>query len=185
MNTRPMVLIGIVVAAALSRLLPHPPNVTPIAAMALFGGAYLTNRPLAYGLPLAAMLLSDVVLGYTVYGGSVLTAQQIVVYICILATAAMGRLIRNPRSVSKVGGVTLASSLMFYVVTNFAVWASTTLYPMTWAGLVACYVGALPFFRNSLLGDIGFAALLFGGFAVLERSFPSLRESRQLAVTAR
>lgn len=184
MNTRVMVLIGIVVVAALSRLMPHPPNVTPIAAMALFGGAYLTSRPLAYGLPLAAMLLSDVVLGSTVYGGGVLTTQQLVVYVCILATAAMGRLIRNRRSVFQVGGVTLASSVLFYVVTNFAVWASTTLYPLTWAGLVTCYIAALPFFRNSLLGDMGFAVLLFGGFAVLERSFASIRERRELAVAA-
>ncbi|MBM3818918.1 MAG: hypothetical protein FJW14_07875 [Acidimicrobiia bacterium] len=74
--------------------------------------------------------------------------------------------------------------MLFYVVTNFAVWASTTLYPLTWAGLVTCYIAALPFFRNSLLGDMGFAVLLFGGFAVLERSFASIRERRELAVAA-
>jgi hypothetical protein len=185
MNTRLIVLTGIVVAAALSRLVPHPPNVTPIAAMALFGGAYVTNRKLAYVLPLVAMLLSDVVIGYTVYGGSVLTAQQLVVYLCILATAVMGRLIRNRRSVLKVGVVTLASSVMFYVVTNFAVWASGSLYPMSWAGLATCYAAALPFFRNSLLGDMGFAAVLFGGFALLETYFTSLQENREVSFASR
>ena len=179
MNTRLMVLTGIVVAAALSRLVPHPPNLTPIAAMALFGGAYVTNRKLAYVLPLGAMLLSDVLLGYTVYGGSV------VVYLCILATAVMGRLIRNRRSVLKVGVVTLASSVMFYVVTNFAVWASGSLYPMSWAGLATCYAAALPFFRNSLLGDMGFAAVLFGGFALLETYFTSLQENREVSFASR
>lgn len=184
MNTRLTVLIGIVVAAALSRLVPHLPNVTPIAAMALFGGAYLANRKLAYLLPLAAMLLSDVVLGYTVYGASVLKSQP-VVYACILATAAMGRLIRDKRSALQVGRVTLASSVMFYAVTNFAVWASGSLYPMSWAGLAACYAAAIPFFRNSLLGDMGFAAVLFSGFAVLETYFTSLQENRELSVASR
>lgn len=184
MNTRLTVLIGIVVAAALSRLVPHLPNVTPIAAMALFGGAYLANRKLAYLLPLAAMLLSDVVLGYTVYGASVLKSQP-VVYACILATAAMGRLIRDKRSALQVGRVTLASSVMFYAVTNFAVWVSSSLYPMSWAGLAACYAAAMPFFRNSLLGDMGFAAVLFSGFAVLETSCTSLQENRELSVAFR
>src|SRR5438309_10560305 len=92
------VLLGLVLVAAFSRLVPHPPNMTPIAAMALFGGAYLTNRKLAYLLPLAAMLLSDVVLGLTVYGTSMLTSQP-VVYACMVATVAMGRLIRDKRSV--------------------------------------------------------------------------------------
>jgi len=183
MNNRLMVLTAIVLAAACSRLVPHPPNVTPIAAMALFGGAYLANRKVAYLLPLAAMLLSDVVLGYTTYGASLLKSQP-VVYACILATAAMGRLIRDKRSPLQVGGLTLVSSVMFYVVTNFAVWASGSLYPTNWAGLVACYTAAIPFFRNSVLGDAGFAVALFGGFALLEASFTSLREHRDLSVAA-
>lgn len=184
MNTRLMVLIGIVVAAALSRLVPHPPNVTPIAAMALFGGAYVANRKWAYLLPLAAMLLSDVMLGFTVYGASALTSQPIV-YACIVATVAMGRLIRDKRSALQVGRVTLASSVMFYAVTNFAVWASGELYPMSWAGLVACYAAAVPFFRNTVLGDLGFVAVLFGGFALLETYVMSLRENREVSVASR
>ena len=183
MNNRLMVLTAIVLAAAFSRLVPHPPNVTPIAAMALFGGAYLTKGKFAYWLPLAAMLLSDVVLGYTTYGASLLRSQP-VVYACILATAAMGRLIRDKRSPLQVGGLTLASSVMFYVVTNFAVWISGSLYPRSWAGLAACYTAAIPFFRNSLLGDAGFAVVLFGGFALLEASFTSLRENRDLSAAA-
>jgi len=181
MNNRRIVLTGLVIVAALSRLAPHPPNVTPIAAMALFGGAYPTNRKFAYLLPLVAMLLSDLVLGYTTYGVTLLRSQP-VVYACILATAALGTLIRDKRSLLQVGGFTLASSGMFYVVTNFAVWASGSLYPMTWTGLIACYAAAIPFFRNSLLGDVGFAVALFGGFALLETAFGSLREKRDLSV---
>src|SRR5215470_9035620 len=138
MTHRWMAVTGIVIAAASSRVVPHPPNVAPIAAMALFGGAYAANRKLAYLLPLAALLLSDLVLGFTVYGSTLLRSQP-VVYACIVGTAAMGRLIRDRRSVLQIGTVAVASSMLFYVVTNFAVWAAGTIYPLTWAGLTTCY----------------------------------------------
>lgn len=173
---RLLTLSVIVVIAALTRLAPHPANVTPIAAMALFGGACFHGRWLAFLLPLGAMLLSDVALGLGVYGISSMKSQP-VVYLCMLATVAMGRLIHGRRSTTTIALATLASSLLFYLVTNFAVWAFGSLYPKTWAGLVACYTAALPFFRNSVAGDFTFAAVLFGGFALLERSFVSLREA--------
>jgi hypothetical protein len=166
MNKRQIVLTGIVIAAAMARLMPHPPNVTPIAAMALFGGAFLPNRRLAYALPLAAMLLSDIVLGITLYGKAMLASQPIV-YACLLGTVAMGKLIRDRRSALNVGTVTLASSF----------------YPRTLAGLVVCYTAAILFFRNSLMGDMAFTATLFGGFALLENVAISLREKPQI-VTA-
>ena len=177
MNKRLMVLTGIVAAAAMARLMPHPPNITPIAAMALFGGAFLSNRRLAYTLPLAAMLLSDLVLGMTLYGKAMLISQPIV-YACFLVTVAMGKLIRDRRSVLNVGAVALASSSLFYVVTNFAVWASGSLYPHTLAGLMVCYTAAIPFFRNSLIGDMAYTAILFGGFALLESAVVSVQEKQ-------
>jgi len=183
MNKRVMTVTGIVLLAALSRLIPHPPNVTPVAAIALFGGAFLVNRKLAYLLPLAAMLLSDVVLGLTLYGKAVLFSQP-VVYACLLITVAMGRLIRDRRSALNVGVVTLASSVLFFVVTNFSVWSSGHLYPRTLAGLESCYVAAIPFFRNSLAGDVIFSAVLFGGFALLETFAVSLREKPEPSLAA-
>jgi hypothetical protein len=175
MNKRLMTLSTIIGFAALSRLLPHPPNVTPIAAMALFAGAYFRGRRIAFLLPLAAMLSSDLVLGLTVYGSAMLKFQP-VVYFCTLIAVAIGRLIRNHKSVLAIGSATFGNAVIFYLVTNFAVWAMDALYPRTWNGLVTCYTLAIPFFRNSLLGDLGFAAVFFGGFAVLERFFVSLRE---------
>ena len=177
MNKRLMVLMGIVLAAAMARLLPHPPNVTPIAAMALFGGAFLPNRRLAYALPLAAMLLSDVVLGMTLYGKAMLASQPIV-YACLLVTVAMGSLIQDRRSVLNVGSMALASSFMFYGATNLAVWATGSLYPRTLTGVVMCFTAAIPFFRNSLLGDMAFAAAFFGGFALLESAVGSLKKKQ-------
>jgi Family of unknown function (DUF6580) len=178
MNKRLMTLGAIVVVAALSRLIPHPPNMTPIAAMALFGGAYFRSRRLAFLLPIAAMLLSDLVLGFVVYGITSMKSQP-VVYLCMLITVAIGRLIQTRRSVPRIALAILASSLLFYLVSNFAVWVFDSLYPKTWDGLVACYTAAIPFFRNSLIGDIFFTAVLFGGFAVLERLWLSLRERQE------
>jgi hypothetical protein len=178
MNKRLMTLSALVMLAALTRLAPHPPNVTPIAAMALFGGAYFRDRKTAFLLPLAAMLLSDLVLGFGVYGMASMKSQP-VVYLCMLLTVAIGRSIQTRRAVPTIALATLASSLMFYVVTNFAVWAFDSLYPKTGEGLIACYTAAILFFRNSLIGDLFFAAVLFGGFAVLERFWVSLREARE------
>ncbi|HSH37977.1 MAG TPA: DUF6580 family putative transport protein [Chthoniobacterales bacterium] len=184
MNTRFLVLSGFVLAAAMSRLLPHPPNVTPIAAMALFAGAYFSSRKLAFLLPLVAMLVSDVVLAATVYGAAALRSQPMV-YACILATAGIGMLLRRSKSPMNVACATLASSVLFYVATNFAVWAFGSLYPKTWAGLLTCYTAAIPFFRNSLAGDACFAVLLFGGFALLETFVRSIREQPEPLVAGR
>ena len=178
MNKRLITLSAIVGLAALSRLLPHPPNVTPIAAIALFAGAHFCNRKAAFLLPIAAMFLSDLVIGFAVYGGALLKSQP-VVYFCMLMAGVIGRLIRNNGSALKIASATLGNAVMFYLVTNFAVWAWGALYPRTWSGLIACYTAAIPFFRNSLIGDITFVAVLFGGFAVLQRFFVSLREQQE------
>ena len=177
MNKRSIVLAGVIAAAALARLMPHPPNVTPIAAMAIFGGACFTNRKIAYLLPLAAMLLSDLVLGCTRDSPLLLLTSQPVVYACFLVTTAFGQLVNDRRSVWEVGAATLAGSILFYVVTNYAVWASGTMYPHTGSGLAACYVAAIPFFRNSLLGDAVVTSILFGGLALLENRVAWMRES--------
>jgi hypothetical protein len=176
MNKRLIVLAGIVAAAALARLVPHPPNVTPIAAMALFGGACFANRKLAYLLPLAAMLLSDFVLACTRYNPWQMLAIQPVVYACFLATTALGQLVKDRRSVWQVGAATLAGSILFFVATNFADWAGGRIYPLTASGLTLCYAAAIPFFRNTLLGDLAFTAILFGSLALLENRVAWMRD---------
>jgi hypothetical protein len=175
MNKRLLALSVFVLTAALARVLPHPPNVTPIAAMALFGGAYLSNRKLAFLLPLAAMMLSDLMLfglGQVPFPG----VQSLWVYGSFALTVCIGILLRQHRRALPIAGATLASAVLFYVVTNFGVWATGALYPRTVAGLAACYTAAIPFFRNMLLGDACYVALLFGGFALVEKWFPVLRE---------
>lgn len=178
MNKRSITLGAIIALTALSRLLPHPPNVTPIAAMALFAGMHFRDRRIAFLSPIAAMFLSDLALGFSVYGASILKSQP-AVYLCMLITVVIGRSILNKRSISKIAAATLANAVIFYLVTNFSVWTGDPLYPKTWGGLMACYTAAIPFFRNSLIGDVSFVAVLFGGFAALETFFVSLREQQQ------
>lgn len=167
-------LVSIALAAALARLVPHWWNFTPIGALALFGGAYFTRRTTAVAVPLAAMLLSDVVLGVTLYG-SVLWHSQPVVYGCFLATVLIGMLLRNRRTIVTVPAAAIASSVLFFVVTNFGVWYDGSMYPQTTEGLTACYVAALPFFRNEVAGNLFYSAILFGGFELAQRRWSALR----------
>jgi hypothetical protein len=138
------------------RLLPHPANFAPIAAIAIFGGAVLPRR-FAIWVPLGAMVLSDLVIGF--YG------TMWVTWACYgLIAAASGHWLRKP-TVARGLMITVSSSLFFFVVTNFAVWASSGMYAHTWVGLVHCYVMALPFFRNTAASDLFYTAALFGLYA--------------------
>ena len=167
MNARIVAIVSAILVAAVLRLVPHPPNFTPIGAMALFSGAYLGRRALAFAAPLGALLLSDLVLGF--YSG------MIVQYLAVALAVLLGILALQRRSALRVGAAALASSVLFFLITNLGVWALSGMYPHTVAGLQACFVAAIPFFQNTLAGDLFYAALLFGGFALLERTVPSLR----------
>ena len=167
-TTRLAALIAIILGAALSRLIPHPPNLTSVTAVALFGGAYFSDRRLAFLVPLAALFLSDLVLGFY--------HHMEIVYASFALIVCIGLWLQKNRSPLHIAGAALASSVLFFLLTNFGVWAFGSLYPMTLNGLIACYVAAIPFFRNTLLGDLLYTIVLFGGFALLERRFAMLRE---------
>ncbi len=162
-------LCAFVLAAALMRWLPHPPNVAPIGAMALFGGALFARKSVAVAMVFTAMLLGDLLLGFR---------PVPIVYVAFAGVVGVGFLLRNNRGPWRIAGASVAGSVLFFVVTNFAVWAGGALFPKTFAGLVACFVAAIPFFHNTLLGDAFFTAALFGGFALAEQRFPALRLAR-------
>lgn len=162
-----LALASMIVLAAATRLIPHPPNMTPIAAIALFGGATFADRRLAFLMPLAALALSDLVIGFSRDSGFV--------YLSFALIVATGMWLQQRRTAPVILGAVLFSSCLFFALTNFGVWALGAMYPHTLAGLGACYVAAIPFFRNEALGDLFYAALLFGGFALLERAWPALR----------
>ncbi len=183
LNIRFLTLVGIVIAAAAMRLVPHPPNVTPIAAMALFGGAYFSSRAAAFMVPLAAMYLGDLVLGFFVYDFGWFHAALPFVYGSFALTVCLGLWVRGRRSPLRIGFAVLTGSVLFFLITNFGVWLTGSLYPRTVEGLVACYVAAIPFFRNTLLGDMIYTVALFGGFALLQQCFSALREEPSPATT--
>jgi hypothetical protein len=135
--------------------------------MALFSGAYLGRRWLAFVAPLAAMLLSDSILGFH--------SGMPFVYASVALIVLIGCLVRSTVTPLTVVGAALASSVLFFVVTNFGTWLLSGMYPLTGAGLAACYVAAIPFFQNTAVGDLFYCAVLFGGFALLERAVPKLR----------
>ncbi|HTT08937.1 MAG TPA: DUF6580 family putative transport protein [Gammaproteobacteria bacterium] len=147
--------------AALARLLPHPPNVTPVAAMALFAGCYLADRRWACAVPLLAMLLTDVVLGFH--------STQPYVYAAFLLMVGLGRWLSRHYATGNIVLASLSGSLLFFALTNYGVWATQNMYPHTAAGLVLCYIAALPFFHYTALGDLFYSALLFGTAALLLR----------------
>jgi len=144
----------LIAVAAFSRMLPHPSNFTPLAAIALFGGVYLDKR-FAFVVPILAMLASDFFIGF--YGG------MYWVYGSFVLIGLIGLWLKNHKTPMMVLGGTLASSILFFVVTNFGVWMTPgSIYAHTSAGLVECYVSAIPFFRNTLGGDLLFVAVMFG-----------------------
>jgi hypothetical protein len=147
-----------------ARLLPHAPDFTPVAASALFAGRMLRIPALAMVVPLAAMALSGLALGGDFW------QVTLVVYAAMTVPALAGIYSRRWRGAAPVAATMVACSLFFFGASNFAVWAFSGMYPLTWEGLVACYIAALPFLQRAVLGDLLWTAVLFGGaWLVLHR----------------
>jgi hypothetical protein len=169
----PYVLGALILVAVATRLLYHfppglvPPNFSPVEAVALFGGAYFADRRLALIVPLVAMALSDLVIGFH--------NLLWLVYACVAVSTVLGFGLRRKVGVVRVAAYSVIGSTLFFIVTNFGVWLGSSMYPQTWAGLIECYVAAIPFYQNTLAGTLFYAAVLFGGFALLRARAPSLR----------
>ena len=148
-NKKENVLISFVLIAMLMRLLPHPPNVAPITAVALFAGAFFDKKHWAILMPLLAMVVTDMFLGF-----SMITP---IVYLAFMGVTLLGVVVKKMNI-----GTVLFSSLLFFVVTNLGVWFLH--YPPTWKGFVTCFSLAIPFFGYSIVGDIFFSALLLLGY---------------------
>jgi hypothetical protein len=170
-----LVLFGMVAFTVAYRLLVHyaagsmPWNFTPVEAMALFGGAYFANRKLAIGVPLVALFVADMFIGF--YGWMMLA-----VYGCVALTAVVGFALRGRVGVRNTLVAAIGSATGFYLVTNFFTWATTAMYPHTLGGLMTCYVAGWPFYEHGTLpGTVVWTAVLFGGFALLGRRWSALR----------
>ena len=169
----PWVLAAMIVVAALTRLLPHPPNFSPVEAVALFGGAYFASRQLALIVPLIAMFLSDLALGLVnggIYFDYFASAHFLGIYACIALCSLLGFGLRGRVNGARVLGYSLLGSVLFFLITNGI---SNTEFCR--AGLLSCYAAGLPFFQWTVLGTLFYSALLFGGFELLRRRVPQLR----------
>ena len=160
-KNRLLFVLFLIALAALARLLPHPANFAPIAAMALFGGACLPDRRLAYAVPLLAMFLTDLILG--------LHATMAFVYLGFVITVAIGGLLRRRLKAVNIAFAAVSASVIFFILSNFGVWLLSGLYSHDITGLLACYTAAIPFLQNSLAGALFYSAVLFGGLALADR----------------
>jgi len=163
------VLTAMVLAGTAARLIPHPPNFSPIASLALFGGATFANKRGAFLVPLAALFLSDLVLGF-----STITP---VVYGSFALITCLGFWVRRRQTVWRLATASLATAVLFFAVTNFGVWVLGDWYPRTLPGLAECYAAAIPFFRNTLWSDLFYSAVLFGGLKLAEKRWLWLAKS--------
>jgi hypothetical protein len=187
MKYRTLAIAGLILAAAVTRLLPHPENFAPITAMAVFGAIRFRNRAAAVFAPLAALLITDLIKELLWRSGlerdQGLYLGMAVVYGTTALVALMARLAHGTRSPAIITAVTVAGSCLFFLVTNFDVWveqtaAPTIMYPLTFAGLMECYAAGIPFFlKGTLPGDLIYTGILFGGWALVELHFPALRSA--------
>ena len=172
---RSLFTFALILLAVLSRLVPHPVNVAPITALALFGGVYLDKKH-TFLVPLAAMLIADYFIGF--YAGIAW------VYAGFVLIGFLGLWLRDHRSLGNTAGASLAGSVIFFVVSNFGTWITGQVgYPLNVAGLIECYTAAIPFFRNTVAGDMAYVAALFGIYELASRYLPMLARERRPAVT--
>ncbi len=141
-----LILIGII-----SRFIPHPPNFTPIISISLLAGYSFKNKLKSFLIPLISMFISDLLLG--------LHSTIWAVYLSFVIVVFLGFLLRNNFTYIKLFGIVSVSSFLFYLITNFAVWATSGMYPHTLAGLLQCYIFGLPFYKPSPIEMFGLAYL--------------------------
>lgn len=165
---RTLLALAMIAIAAALRIAPHPWNFTPIGATALFSGAVLKDRRLAFLFPLVTLFIGDIFIGlYKIIP---------IIYASFLINVAIGLWLRDRRTIARITLATLLGAIQFFLASNFAMWQFMKTFPYNFPGLLACYIAAIPLFWNTLAGDALYAALLFGGYALAERLFPVLRE---------
>jgi hypothetical protein len=162
----------LILIAAFSRLLTnafHIWNFTPITAMALFSGAEIRNKKFAFLIPLSAMIITDVFLGF--YQGI------LVVYVALLLITLLGFILQNRVNIISVVLASLGASAIFFIVTNFALFYPTMLYPHTWQGVIASYTAGIPFLKNAVIGDLLYSGILFGSYELILKKSLSTEKS--------
>ena len=153
----------LIFTAVILRFLPHAPNFAPITALALFGGVYLRDKRLAIIMPLAAMIVSDIFIGFDSW------QSRAVVYSSFVLSGLIGLWVRKYKSAGTVIGGTVLASVSFYLITNFAFFYPVGMYTHDLNGIIASYINALPFFRNTLAGDLFYMGVMFGAYELVAK----------------
>lgn len=154
-----------ILLAAISRFLPHPANFAPIAGMALFGGVYFSKK-FTFIVPFLALLISDFFIGFH--------QTMPFVYGSFLIIGLIGLWLKNHKTTKNIFASTLVSSILFFIITNFGVWFMGNMYAKSIFGLADCYVMAIPFFRNTIVGDLFYTGVFFGGYQLLQLDYKRL-----------
>ena len=160
MKNRSILILIIILIGAFSRIIPHPPNFTAIGAISILGGVYFGKNYLAFLVPILSMLISDFLLGFN---------MTLSVYLSFLIMIPLGIGIKNKLSNLSVIKTSIYASIVFFLITNFSVWIFSTVYPNNIYGLLICYYAGIPFFFNTLLGNIFFSFSLFGIYEIVSK----------------
>lgn len=155
-----MLAVVLVILGALMRLVPHMANFAPIGAIALFGGVYL-KRPYGLVLPIIALIISDAFIGFDSL------ESRLTVYGSFMIIGLVGLYVRSRKSIATIAAGSIAGSIIFYLITNFAYFYPDSMYPHNLSGVLSSYYYALPFFRNTLVGDLFYTGLLFGAYETI------------------
>jgi len=142
-----LVFFGIILA--LARIIPHPPNFSPVIASAIMAPLLIKDRMFGMAIPILAMFVSDIIIGFHPY--------QTVIYITLISISLISPMSKNYKL---LGFMAVGGSLWFFITTNFAVWFIWDYYPKTFEGLISCYILAIPFFQNTLISTLLFTGLL-------------------------
>jgi len=166
--------LGLILIAAFARIIPHYPNFTPLCAIALFGGKYFNNKYIAYLLPLLALWFSDILINNFILnnyfdGFTLFYSGFYWQYGSFILITLIGRKTLKNISFLRLLGISISSSLLFFVISNFGVWISSSFYSKDVFGLIACYVAAIPFYYGTLSGTIFYSFFLFGSYEFLSR----------------
>ena len=180
MNKRLVIVFGLILLAAFSRMIPHPYNFAPLGAMSLFGAAYFTNKKFAFILPLIAFFISDLLVNNILYADYYtsfvfISPGSMWTYGAMLLIVLAGIFMLRKISLSRVVGGSLAASLIFFAVSNFGVWLGSPTYPLTFEGFITCYTMAIPFFHMTVLGDLFYCGVLFGAYEFAKSRIPELQ----------
>jgi hypothetical protein len=177
-NTKLAIVVAMILIAASFRILPHLPNATPIAAIGLFAAAYLKNRWQAFLIPFAAMILSDFYIyannDMSVYPLTSMLFNSFFTYIAFGLSIFAGQKILQKVSFGRVIAGTLCGSMIFFLVSNVGVFCEGLLYPKTFDGLIACFYNAIPFYKNTWVGDLAYSLVLFGTYELVKMRAPQV-----------